>query len=157
MAKVLYFKKNRVNKKYVLTEMETSEYIRVRPLAYMVGMPNSAVKRLIEERAELAKHRDNVDDVLFCEVGAFLELLNCPKDKDGNYIEPTMDTLYVAAEKLGISYFRLQKACDLGITKSVSVGCRRYVNTKGLGNYITEHGGVFVVDKKYISGLHATG
>lgn len=157
MAKVLYLKKNRVNKKYVLTEMETSEYIRVRPLANMVGMPNSAVKRLIEECAELAKHRDNVDDVLFCEVGAFLELLNCPKDKDGNYIEPTMDTLYVAAEKLGISYFRLQKACDLGITKSVSVGCRRYVNTKGLGNYITEHGGVFVVDKKYISGLHATG
>lgn len=157
MAKVLYFKKNRVNKKYVLTEMETSEYIRVRPLAYMVGMPNSAVKRLIEERAELAKHRDNVDGVLFCEVGAFLELLNCPKDKDGNYIEPTMDTLYVAAEKLGISYFRLRKACDLVLVKSVSVGCRRYINTKGLENYITEHGGVFVVDERYISGLHAAG
>lgn len=157
MAKVLYFKKNRVNKKYVLTEMETSEYIRVRPLAYMVGMPQSAIKRLIEERAELEEHRDNVDGVLFCAVGAFLAMLNVTKNQDGNYIDPTMDTLYVAAEKLGISYFRLQKACDLGLIKSVSVGRRKYVNTKGLEDYIKEHGGIFYADRKYISGLYATG
>ena len=56
-----------------------------------------------------------------------------------------------------ISYFRLRKACDLVLVKSVSVGCRRYINTKGLGNYITEHGGGFVVDERYISGLHAAG
>lgn len=157
MSKVIYEKRNKINKRMMTVEMDIAEYIRVRPLANMVGMPNSAVKRLIEERAELAKHRDNVEGVLFCEVGAFLELLNCPKDKDGNYIEPTMDTLYVAAERLGISYFRLQKACNLGIIKCVSVGCNRYVNTKVLEDYIKEHGGIFVVDERYISGVHAAG
>lgn len=157
MSKVIYEKRNKINKRMMTVEMDVAEYIRVRPLANMVGMPNSAVKRLIEERAELAEHRDNVDGVWFCEVGAFLKMLNVTKDQDGNYIEPTMDTLYVAAEKLGISYFRLQKACSLGIIKCVSVGCNRYVNVKNLENYITEHGGVFVVDERYISGVHAAG